>query len=104
MTEIKRKPRATKPKYELSCEYVEPLKKIGFNFEWLDNLHNEYGFSKFEYVHKFQAFRCYKDDKHVDWIDINDLSLLNGGRALVVILLKHGRVSPKRAVIQYKWR
>jgi hypothetical protein len=42
--------------------------------------------------------------KHLDWIDVNDLSLLNGGRRLDEIRLKHQAVSPKRAVIQYAWR
>ncbi len=59
---------------------------------------------KYEYLHKFRAFRCYKDGMHVDWIDINTLSLLNGGRRLEPILLRHQPVPPRRAIIEYPWR
>ena len=104
-------------KFELSQEEVDALSEVEilcdekayltekkFKFEWLNSLAEQYGFEKFEYLHKFRAFRCYSDGKHVDWIDINDLSLINGGRRLEEIRLKHQAVSPKRAVIQYPWR
>jgi hypothetical protein len=104
-------------KFELSQEEVDALSEVEifcdekayltekkFKFEWLDSLAAQYGFNRFEYLHKFRAFRCYRDGKHVDWIDINDLSLINGGRRLEEIRLKHQAVSPKRAVIQYPWR
>ena len=104
-------------KFELSQEEVDALSEVEifcdekayltekkFKFEWLDSLAAQYGFDRFEYLHKFRAFRCYSDGKHVDWIDINDLSLINGGRRLEEIRLKHQAVSPKRAVIQYPWR
>lgn len=104
-------------KFELSQEEVDALTEVEvvcdekayltekkFKFEWLDSLAEQYGFDKFEYLHKFRAFRCYRENKHLDWIDVNDLSLLNGGRRLDEIRLKHQAVSPKRAVIQYAWR
>ena len=104
-------------KFELSQEEVDALTEVEvvcdekayltekkFQFEWLDSLAEQYGFDKFEYLHKFRAFRCYKEDKHLDWVDINDLSLINGGRRLEEIRLKHQAVSPRRAVIQYPWR
>ena len=104
-------------KFELSQEEVDALTEVEvvcdekayltekkFKFEWLDSLAEQYGFDKFEYLHKFRAFRCYKEDKHLDWVDINDLSLINGGRRLEEIRLKHQAVSPRRAVIQYPWR
>ena len=104
--EVKKKGRPKKedPPVEVVCDEREYLQEKGFKFEWLDLLASQYGFDKFEYLHKFRAFRCYRQDKHLDWIDINDLSLLNGGRRLDEILLKHQAVSPKRAVIQYAWR
>lgn len=104
--EVKKKGRPKKedPPVEVVCDEREYLQEKGFKFEWLDLLASQYGFDKFEYLHKFKAFRCYRQDKHLDWIDINDLSLLNGGRRLDEILLKHQAVSPKRAVIQYAWR
>jgi len=102
--EVKTRGRKAKPKYEFICEHKDYLKDVGVKLEWIDSLQSQYDFNKIEYVHKFHAFRCYQNDMHVDWIDINDLALLNGARDLVVILLKHQRVSPKRAVIQYRWR
>ena len=104
-------------KFELSQEEVDALTEVEvvcdekayltekkFKFEWLNSLAAQYGFDKFEYLHKFRAFRCYKEDRHLDWVDINDLSLINGGRRLEEIRLKHQAVSPRRAVIQYPWR
>ena len=104
-------------KFELSQEEVDALTEVEvvcdekayltekkFKFEWLDSLAEQYGFDKFEYLHKFRAFRCYREDRHLDWVDINDLSLINGGRRLEEIRLKHQAVSPRRAVIQYPWR
>ena len=104
--EVKKKGRPKKedPPVEVICDEREYLQEKGFKFEWLDLLAAQYGFDKFEYLHKFRAFRCYRENKHLDWIDVNDLSLLNGGRRLDEIRLKHQAVSPKRAVIQYAWR
>ena len=96
--------RKAKPKYEVVCDNEDWLKSSGFKFEWLNKLHEQYGFDKFQYLHKFRAFRCYKEEQHLDWIDVNDLALLNGERRIMEILLKHQQVSPKRAVIQYPWR
>jgi len=104
--EVKKKGRPKKEtsSVEVVCDERQYLLSRDFKFEWLDLLAAQYGFDKFEYLHKFKAFRCYREGKHLDWIDINDLSLLNGGRRLDEILLKHQAVSPKRAVIQYAWR
>ena len=104
MSEDKLKGRPPKPKYDVICDEKAHLKSVGFDFSWLDSLQKEYDFSQFQYVHKFRAFRCYRKEQHVDWIDINDLSLLNGKRRLEEIRLKHQAVSPKRAIIQYPWR
>jgi|TARA_R100001369_G_scaffold30972_1_gene54915 hypothetical protein len=98
MTEKKKK------KAEIVCDEKSYLTEKNFKFEWLNSLAEQYGLDKFEYLHKFRAFRCYINGKHVDWVDINDLSLINGGRRLEEIRLKHQAVSPKRAVIQYPWR
>jgi hypothetical protein len=104
--EVKKKGRPKKetPSVEVVCDERQYLLSRDFKFEWLDLLAAQYGFDKFEYLHKLTAFRCYREGKHLDWIDVNDLSLLNGGRRLDEILLKHQAVSPKRAVIQYAWR
>ena len=103
MSETKRG-RKTAVKYAVICDERGFLETKGFDFSWLDMLNADYGFDKFQYIHKFRAFRCYKEGKHLDWIDINDLALLNGKRRIAEILLKHQQVSPKRAVIQYPWR
>ena len=95
--------RKAKPKYEVVGDQVE-LDSIGVELAWLDKLHEAYAFDKFEYINKFKAFRCYKDGAHLDWVDVNDLAILNGHRRLIQILLPHQRVSPKRAVIQLPWR
>ena len=102
--EPKKRTRKKKPKYELVCEHTDHLKQIGCDLDWLSGLHDEYGFERFEYLHKFRAFRCYKDGHHVDWIDVNDLALMNGKRRLEVIMQKHQPVSPRRAVINLPWR
>jgi len=102
--EVKKRGRKPKPQYEIVCDNPKHLKDIGFDMAWLGKLHDEYGFDRFEYLHKFRAFRCYKGEQHIDWIDINDAAVLNGHRRLETIMLKHQPVGPKRAVIQYPWR
>ena len=102
--ETKKRARKPKPKYEVVSSEPEHLKSVGFDMDWLGGLADQYQFDKFEYLHKFRAFRCYKAGQHVDWIDINDLSLLNGKRRLEDIRLRHQPISPKRAVINYPWR
>ena len=89
---------------EIICDQRGYLHDKGFDFKWLNSLAKQYGFDKFEYLHKFRSWRCYKEDRHLDWISVNDLSLINGGKRLVEILLKHQEVSPDKAVIQYHWR
>ena len=102
--ETKKRARKAKPKYEVVCSEPDHLKSVGFDMDWLGGLADQYQLDKFEYLHKFRAFRCYKGGQHVDWIDINDLSLLNGKRRLEDIRLRHQPISPKRAVINYPWR
>jgi len=104
LEEVKPKKRAAKSKIEVVCSEEEYLNSIKFDMDWLQKLGTQYGIDKFEYMHKFRAFRCIKADQHIDWIDVNDLALLNGKRRLVQILSKHQPISPKRAVINYPWR
>ena len=99
-TDVKEIPKSP----EIICDQRSYLDGKDFDFKWLDSLAKQYGFDKFEYLHKFRSWRCYKEDRHLDWISVNDLSLINGGKRLVEILLKHQEVSPKKAVIQYHWR
>lgn len=80
------------------------LKQIKFDLKWLDSLAKEYGFTRYEYLHKFRAFRCIKDDKHIEWFDINEFSLYNGGRKLDKIMTKYQPLNPKRQLIERYWR
>ncbi len=102
--EPKKRTRKAKPKYEVIGEHTDHLDSIGCQLSWLDKLNEKYGFERFEYIHKFRAFRCYLDGQHVDWVDVNDLALINGHRRLENILLRHVQVDVKRAVIKYPWR
>tara|TARA_R100000541_G_scaffold49900_3_gene57060 strand:- start:6204 stop:6566 length:363 start_codon:yes stop_codon:yes gene_type:complete len=79
------------------------LENIGFKFEWLQAIGKAYKFEGFEYVKKFSAFRCIQEDRHVEWIDVNTLALLNGKQALCVILNKHQPLSKARKIIQLPW-
>lgn len=80
------------------------LDSIGFNFDWIGPVAAQYNINKFEYLHKFKAFRAYVDGQHKDWITINDFALLNDQRNLCEILLKHQNVSADRAVFKFHWR
>lgn len=99
-----------KPKIEvlITKEDQKFFESIGFKTEWLASLANQYGFERLEYAVKFKAFRCFKNGPQVDWIDINELSMLNGGRQLFKIIMKHQPVSKKkgtdRGCITLPWR
>lgn len=85
------------------------LNEIGFNMDWLAKLGVQFNLDQFDYIDKFKAFRCYREGTQLDWIDVNDLSLLNGGRKLCQIFLKHQPVTrrddyPDRGCIDLPWR
>ncbi len=80
------------------------LESIGFDFDWFASVATQYRIDKFEYLHKFRAFRAYRGGKHVDWITINDFGLCNGKRNMVEILLKHSEPSKDRRVFDFNWR
>jgi hypothetical protein len=106
---------------ELDVEPVfdEPIKQpkprlliIGqspVNLEWLESLANQYGFTKLVYSEKFKAFQCYVGGNHVDWININELSMLNGKGKITDIKVNYSPVSkdkrfPLRGIINLPWR
>lgn len=80
------------------------LDSIGFDLNWFASIANQYGIDRFEYIHKFRAFRAYKSGVHADWLSINDVGLLNNKRDMCEILLKHGNVSKERRVFNFHWR
>lgn len=97
--------------FELSADElaIRKIMSIGFNVDWLEKLSVQYGFERYEYIEKFKAFRCYKHGEHVDWVDVNDLALLNTGKRLCTIMLRHQPVRPhpnhpNRACIDFFWR
>ena len=103
--EEKKKPgRKPKAKYVVDGADAEHFKKIGFDVAWLSKIAEQYKVDRFQYIHKFRAFRVYVNGAHVDWLDVNDAALLNGNRRVENILLKHQPLPKKRQVIQYPWR
>jgi len=75
------------------------LNSVGFKEAWLGKYMDEDGIEKFEYIHKFRAFRCYIKGQHVDWVDINRIALDNGAREVCEILLSHQPLPQHRKVI-----
>ena len=76
-------------------EYFE---QIGFKPAWLAR-YMEKGITSFQYIHKFRAFRCYIDEQHVDWVDINRVALDAGKRELCEILLRYQPIPKDRQVL-----
>ncbi len=106
MTETKRRKKKTVEKIfpdESATYKPDYLESIGFDYDWLDLLAKEYKFDKFEYVHKFRAFRCYQKNVHVEWIDVNMLAVKNGKRRLCEIMLKHQPLGKHRKIIHLPW-
>ena len=82
---------------------LKMLENTGFHIEWLKPLAVQYGFDKFQYLHKCRAFRCYREGKHLDWIEVNDLSNMNGLQDLIHSPYKKPQL-PQKPVIKLKWR
>lgn len=80
------------------------LDSINFDMEWFAPIATQYRIDKFEYMHKFRAFRAYREGMHVDWITVNDFGLCNGKRNMCQILLKHSEPAPSRRVFDFHWR
>ena len=95
-----------KPKVDIIADKraKELLASLGIKDDWLYSIANQYGFSKLEYIRKFMSFRCYLGDKCVDWVDLNDLSRLNGGGNVIKIPNKTRPVEKEKKVIKLKWR
>ena len=87
----------------ISPSQAEALEGLGFDFEWLSDLADKYEFDVFDYIEKFCAFRCIKNDRHIEWIDVNSLALLNGKQMLCKILNKHQPLGKSRKIIQLPW-
>ena len=101
--EVKKRAVKVTPKVLMGDESKKYLDKIGFKMEWLDDLAKQYKFDSYDYVGKFCAFRCNKDGKSVEWIDVNSLALLNGQRKLCEIKLKHQPLGKLRKIIDLPW-
>ena len=95
-----------KPKIQITITEKDSnfFKSIGFKAEWLASIANQYDFDRFHYVHKFRAFRCYQGNKHLDWISLNDLGLLNIKQELTQTLMKHQPLQKNKQIIKLPWR
>ncbi len=80
------------------------LESVEFDGEWLASIANQYDFNRFVYVHKFKAFRCYQNNNQLDWVSINDLSLINLKKEITHTLLKHQPLQKDKQVIKLPWR
>lgn len=92
-------PRKTQIPLDANNSDLIYLESIGFKEHWLARYMEDYNIESFEYIHKFRAFRCYLNKRHVDWIDINRVSLDSGERELCEILLPHQPLPQHRKVI-----
>jgi len=101
--EIKKRAVKVTPKILVPDSAKKFLKESGFEMSWLEDLAKEYKFDQFDYVQKFCAFRCNKDGKHIEWIDINTLALLNGKKKLLEIKIKHQPLGKRRKIINLPW-
>lgn len=100
----KHNPEAPKLNIIVTEDELKFFKNIGLKPEWIEEIANRYGFDKFQYIAKFKAFRCFKEGKLLDWISINDLSMLHLKTQIVQIPLKHQELPPERQVIKLPWR
>ena len=97
-------PKAPKVSINITKADEAFFKSIGLQVEWLASLANRYDFSRFEYIHKFRAFRCYREDDHVEWIDVNELALSNNKQEITQILQKYQPLQKDKQIIKMLWR
>lgn len=86
----------------MSKDDAEFLKKIGFKPDWLAALANQFDFTSFKYIHKFKAFRCYRDKKHCDWIDVNELSIYQIRKDITSILQRYQPLLKSKKIITWR--
>lgn len=96
--------KASKVIVSMTDQEARILKSIGFKNEWLNSIANQYDFDRFQYMHKFKAFRCYKGNNHLDWISVNDLSTLNIHKEITHTLLTFQPLQKDKQIIKLAWR
>lgn len=96
--------KASKVVVSMTDQEANILKSLGFKNEWLNSIANQYDFDRFQYMHKFRAFRCYKGNNHLDWISINDLSTLNIHKEITHTLLTFQPLQKDKQIIKLAWR
>ena len=96
--------KASKVVVSMTDQEARILKSIGFKNEWLNSIANQYDFDRFQYMHKFKAFRCYKGNNHLDWISVNDLSTLNIHKEITHTLLTFQPLQKDKQIIKLAWR
>lgn len=96
--------KASKVIVSMTDQEARILKSLGFKNEWLNSIANQYDFDRFQYMHKFKAFRCYKGNNHLDWISVNDLSTLNIHKEITHTLLTFQPLQKDKQIIKLAWR
>lgn len=98
------KPKKSSIQIDITKDNQAFFDSIGFKSEWLASIANQYDFTRFHYVHKFKAFRCYRNNNHVDWISLNDMGLINVKKEITEILMKHQPLQKNKQIIKLPWR
>ena len=95
-----------RPSFEVNITKADEklFKTIGFKAEWLASIANQYDFNRFVYIDKFKAFRCYQGNNHLDWIAINDLSMINIKKEITHSYLNPQPLQKDKMIIKLPWR
>jgi hypothetical protein len=71
---VKKAPEAIIEREEAFVSCVGDEKTIKTLKKALNSFCDKWGFEKVEFVRQVRAFRIYKGNTHVDWIDLNELN------------------------------
>lgn len=101
--EVEQEPKAS---FEVNITKADQVffDNIGLKAEWLASIANQYDFDRFAYVHKFKAFRCYRGNNQVEWVSINDLSLINIKKEITNTLMTFQPLQKDKQIIKLPWR
>ena len=87
---------------QMSKEDKSFLDSIGFKPDWLASLANQFNFTSFKYIHKFRAFRCYRERSHLDWIDVNELGMYQNRKELTKIMQHYQPLTKRNKIITWR--
>lgn len=94
------------PKLEvmIADDHKDEIVTLGFDMEWLEKIAKKHKITKFEYVNKLKAFRCYQKERHADWLSVNDIAHINGQKDIVDINLHYQVPAKDNQVFDLRWR